>query len=89
MGLLRFLFITISILWLVRFLFRLVLPLILQRLFNKFQQQPGQNYQQQQPYRNYNQTKSGSVHVDYIPPKDKEAKAADKAGEFIDYEEIK
>ena len=31
----------------------------------------------------------GKISVDYVPPKDKEARAADKAGEFIDYEEVK
>jgi len=47
---------------------------------------------QQQANTQYNhQSKrpEGSVQVDYIPPKDKEARAADKAGEFVDYEEIK
>ncbi|WP_423147489.1 DUF4834 family protein [Rubrolithibacter danxiaensis] len=86
MGLLKFLFITICILWLVRFVFRLLLPLLLQRLFNKVQNQATQGTHRSYEY---SSKKQGSVHVDYIPPKDKEARAADKAGEFVDYEEIK
>ncbi|TZF82241.1 DUF4834 domain-containing protein [Pedobacter sp. BS3] len=83
MGLLRFLFICICLLWIIRMVARFVLPLIFQNLVNKAQQ-PNQSYNK----KSYRQP-DGKVRIDYIPPKDKEARAADKAGEFIDYEEIK
>lgn len=84
MLLLRLLFITICVMWLIRMIVRLVLPMLFQNLMNKAQNQANQQYRKQSGRR-----PDGSLHVDYIPPKDKEAKAADKAGDFIDYEEIK
>ena len=84
MGLLKFLFITICILWLVRVIFRLLMPFIFQKLVSKVQQQAGQQYNRQQSRR-----PEGTIRVDYVPPKDREARAADKAGEFVDYEEVK
>jgi hypothetical protein len=66
--------------------FRLLLPIIFQKMVNKVQQQATQQYRQQN---NTNSRPEGKIRVDYIPPKDKEAKVADKAGDFIDYEEIK
>ena len=85
MGLLKFLFMTICILWLIRVVFRLLMPFIFQKLVSKVQQQAGQQYER----RTQNSRPQGSIRVDYVPPKDKEARAADKAGEFVDYEEIK
>ncbi len=71
--------------WLLKMVARVILPMIFQSLMNKAQTPPGQ-----QQYRKSNQPPSQSkLHIDFIPPQDKEAKAADKAGEFIDYEEIK
>ena len=94
MGLIKFLLITICILWLIRLVFRLLLPIIFQKLVSKVQQQGGQHFQQQ--YRQQNNTHQqqrnkaeGTLRVDYVPPKEKEARAADKAGDFVDFEEIK
>ncbi|MXV14435.1 DUF4834 family protein [Hufsiella ginkgonis] len=84
MGLIRFLLIAITVLYVIRLLVRLLLPMLFQRVINKAQQQAGQQYRQQ-----HTRSQEGSIRVDFIPPKDKEAKAADKAGEFIDYEELK
>jgi hypothetical protein len=60
--------------------------MLFQSLMNKAQNQAGT---QQQPYRRQYRKPEGKIHIDFIPPKDKEAKAADKAGEFVDYVEIK
>lgn len=88
MGLLRFLIISICILWIIRFIFRLVLPLLFKKLISKVQQQSGQQYYHQ--HHNHTTKKpEGSIRVEYVPPKEKEARAADKAGEFIDFEELK
>ncbi len=81
MGLLKFLFITICVLWLIRMILRLALPYIFQNLVKKAQQQAGQ-YQQQ-----YQNRADGRVKVDYVPPR--EPSGADRAGDFVEYEEIR
>jgi hypothetical protein len=83
MGLLRILFITIFVLWVIRVISRLLLPLLFQQVVNKARQQSGQSQQYQ------NRKPEGSIHVDYIPPHHKDPVPSDKAGDFIDYEEIK
>lgn len=88
MGLLRFLFIAIALMWVFRLVFRLIVPMLFQNIVHKAQGNGAQNQQQyRQTYKQNNP--DSSLRVDYVPPKDKEAKAADKAGDFIDYEEIK
>lgn len=80
--LLRFLFIVITVLWLIRVVVRLLIPVLFQQLVNKSRQQAGSQSQS-------NRRPEGSIHVDYIPPQAREPKPIDKAGDFIDYEEIK
>ncbi|MGV3509858.1 MAG: DUF4834 family protein [Sphingobacteriaceae bacterium] len=85
MGLLKFLFITILVLWLIRMIVRLLLPILFKKMVSKAQEHVNTQYrQQEQPRR-----PTGKISVDYVPPKDKEARAADKAGDFIDFEEVK
>ncbi len=86
---LKFLIITICILWIVKVLVRWILPYLLQRVVNRAQDQARHQQQYQQKYRREGSKASPRVHIDYIPPKDKEARAADRAGDFIDFEEIK
>jgi flagellar basal body-associated protein FliL len=81
MGLLKILFIIICVLWLLRVLARLLLPLIFQNIITKAQNQANQRYQQQ------NSEPDGRIRVDYMPPKAKSK--VDDAGDFVDYEEIK
>ena len=85
MGIVKFLFITIMILWLIRVLLRLVFPLVLKSVFGKMQQQqqPGQKRQQQQSSK-----PEGSISIDYVPPQPKQGNA-DKLGDFVEYEEVK
>ena len=83
MGLLRFLLITITILWLIRLVARIVLPMIFQSFVKKAQQQTQTQYRE--PYRK----PEGSINIDYIPPVKKDGKGPDTAGDFVDYEEIK
>lgn len=85
MALLKFLFIIICVLWLVKALVRFILPLIFQKMINKAQQQVHTQYRRERT----SQRPAGKISIDYIPPKDKEARAADKAGDFIDFEEVK
>jgi len=85
MGIVKFLFITIMILWVIRVLLRLVFPLVLKSVFGKMQQQqqPGQNRQQQPSAK-----PEGSISIDYVPPQPKQGNA-DKLGDFVEYEEVK
>lgn len=80
MGIIKFLFITIMILWVVRILLRLVFPLVLKSIFGKMQQQPAQQQAHRKP--------EGSISIDYVPPGQKRGNA-DKLGDFVDYEELK
>lgn len=82
MILLKFLFITICVLWLLKMVARLLLPMFFQKMMTKAQNQANQRYQQQrQP------NPDGRIRVDYMPPKEKNR--GDNAGDFVDYEEIK
>jgi hypothetical protein len=81
--LLRFLFIAIAILYIVRAIVRWLLPMLFQSVINKAQQ----NQSQQQNY-NRREQPNGRVKVDYMPENNK-GKFPDSEGEFIDYEEVK
>lgn len=83
MGFIRYLFIAIMVLWIIRVLLRLVFPMILKSVFGKMQQQSGQAGQQQQ-----SRKPEGSISIDYVPPQPKHGNA-DKLGDFVEYEEVK
>jgi len=88
--LLKFILVTILVLYLIKMLARILLPLLFQKVINKAQEQVNKQYGGQQQYSNFQQSRpTGKLKVDYVPPKEKEARAADKAGDFIDFEEIK
>jgi hypothetical protein len=76
----RFLLISILIIYIIRSLVRLLLPMLFQSVINKAQQQ------NQQQYRRPNQPE-GKVKVDYIPTT--KSSIPDSEGDFVDYEEIK
>ncbi|WP_443945457.1 DUF4834 family protein [Pedobacter sp. AW1-32] len=83
MALIKFIFITILVLWIIRMLIRLILPMLFNNLASKMQQQAsGQQYQQQK------RKPEGKISIDYMPPKPDQSKT-DKLGDFVDYEEIK
>jgi hypothetical protein len=83
-GLIRFLFITIGLLYLVRAIVRWALPMLFQSVINKAQQQ-----QQQANYKSTQQQKpNGRITVEYVPDAQK-SKIPDNEGDFIDYEEVK
>jgi len=79
---LDFIFIAIFVIYIIRSLIRIVLPMLFQNVVNKAQQG-----QQQQNYRSQEKP-TGRVKVDYIP-KGKKNTVPDTEGEFVDYEEIK
>jgi hypothetical protein len=84
MGLIRFIFITIFILWTVRLLLRLVFPVVLRSIFGKMQQSAGEQAAPQQRKR-----AEGSINIDYMPPAQKKKGNSDNLGDFVDYEEVK
>jgi hypothetical protein len=79
----RFLFISIGILYLIRAIIRWMLPMLFQSVINKAQQQ------QQTNYNNSQKQPTGRVKVDYVPQDSKKGKFPDSEGEFVDYEEVK
>jgi len=84
MGIIKFLFITILILWVIRVLLRLVFPMVLKSVFGKMQEQQAQQNGQQQR----SSKPEGSISIDYVPPQPKHGNA-DKLGDFVEYEEVK
>lgn len=82
MALLKFLFITICILWLIKMIVRVLLPFAFQKMMTKAQNQANQRYQQQN-----HPAPDGRIRVDYMPPKEKNL--GENAGDFVEYEEIK
>jgi hypothetical protein len=83
MLLIRFLIISICVLYIIRSLMRYLIPALFQSVINKAQQQA----QQQEHYREPRKHE-GAVKVDYIP-EGKKSKLPDSEGEFVDYEEVK
>ena len=79
MVLLRFLIISILILYVVRTIMRLLAPFLFQSVVNKAQQQQNAN-RAEKP--------TGRIKVDYIP-EGKKSNIPDTEGEFVEYEEVK
>ncbi len=89
MSFLKFIMITLLVLWLIRILLRLVFPMMLRNIFGKMQQQQ----QQQQSTGGRSAPREpkkpeGSISIDYMPPIPKQGNT-DKLGDFVDYEEVK
>ena len=83
MAIVKFIFISILVLWLIRMLIRLILPMLFSNLASKMQQQASGQSQQQQR----RSEPEGSISIDYMPPK--QTGKTDKLGDFVDYEEVK
>ncbi|HYH55734.1 MAG TPA: DUF4834 family protein [Anseongella sp.] len=88
MKFIQFLIVFFAIFFLVRLLFRALLPGLLRMAARKMSSQFSRQYQQyEEPAQ---QQKVGDVKVEYVPPKKKEKTAAGKkAGDFIEFEELK
>lgn len=90
MGLLRFLLITIFVLYIVRVLARIFLPFLFRKAAERMtENMNGQGGQQQRNYQTTQRKPEGTISVDYIPPQEKKKPKLDKAGDFVDYEEVK
>lgn len=82
MGIIKFILITLLIIYILRIILRLVFPMILKSMLSKVQQQAAN-----QP--GARSTKpEGSISIDYMPPSPQTRKT-DKLGDFVDYEELK
>jgi hypothetical protein len=81
----RILIASICILYIVRSLARIFLPMLFNSVINKAQEQARQ---QQQNYQQQQQRPDGRIRVDHIPD-GKKSSVPDSEGEFVDYEEIK
>lgn len=94
MGLLKFLFIIIAVLWLVRVVARLLFPWAMRKMTEKVMGDTRRQYQYKSTtFRgsgpdNRHQP-DGKIRIDYMPPQDKPKNGAKNAGEFVDFEEIK
>ena len=84
---LSFLLTALLVLYIVRSLARILLPMLFQSVINNAKQQhpPASS---QQNYRTNSNTSQGKVRVDYVPDS-KKGSVPDSEGEFVDYEEIK
>ena len=91
MGLLKFLFIAIAILWLVRVVVRLLFPWAMRKMAQKIMGDAAQQQYQHHHNRSRSQQprQDGNVRIDYMPPRDKTKQGAKSAGEFVEFEEIK
>jgi len=89
---LRILFIAIVILTLLRLAITRLLPWALRRFARKMQENAFKA-SQQSPHDSYQRRPKepkteGKINIDYVPPQPKPAPGAQKAGEFVDFEEI-
>lgn len=92
MGFLKFLFIAIVILTLLRMVITRLLPWALRRFARKMQEKAFGSYQQppNNPYQQRSEPRKpeGKINIDYVPPQAKPSPGAQNAGEFVDFEEI-
>lgn len=95
MGFLKFLFIAIVVLWVLRVVAAHLLPWIIRRFASKMQEQAyrefqsqNKQYNQQNP-REHQRKTEGKINIDYIPPQPPTNSGANTAGEFVDFEEVK
>lgn len=89
---LKFLLIAILVLWVIRMVARLIFPWAMKKAAEKIMsQQQYQPYQgqQQRAQRSQQTQPDGSVQIDYVPPKTKAGKGPQKAGEFVEFEEVR
>lgn len=84
MYFIRFLLIAILVLYVIRNLARILLPMLFQSLVNKATQQHQQQYRSEASQKK----PEGRIKVDYIP-ETKKSSVPDSEGEFVDYEEVK
>jgi hypothetical protein len=89
MGFLKFIMITIFVIWVIRIILRLVFPMVLKSVFGKMQQQASAGASAGRgPAYKENPKPEGAISIEYMPPQPKKGNA-DKLGDFVEYEELK
>jgi len=85
MGVIKFILVTLLIIYIIRIILRLIFPVVIRNMFSKVQQHAENQARQQ------NERPEGSISIDYMPPQSKAGKtgSTDKLGDFVDYEEVK
>lgn len=101
--LLKFLLIAIAILWLLRLVGRFLFPWAIRKAAERMMQgQQGASGYKKTHYRSpfegrgagarggnrQSQQADGKIRIDYVPPRD-DRQGPQKAGEFVDFEEVK
>jgi len=86
MGLIKFILISVLVMYIIRIILRLIFPVVLRSMFSKVQQQAA-NQSRQQNSQRYSKPE-GDISIEYVPPREKKGNS-DKLGDFVDYEEIK
>ncbi|SEM77660.1 protein of unknown function [bacterium A37T11] len=86
MGLLKVLVISILLLWVIRAVATWFFPWAFRKLSDKVQQEANRQSQNKQSSPGY---REGELRVDYIPPKKEKKMVSRKAGEFVEFEDIK
>ncbi|MEJ2903736.1 DUF4834 family protein [Pedobacter panaciterrae] len=86
MGLIKFILISVLVMYIIRIILRLIFPVVLRSMFSKVQQQAAN--QSRQPNNQRYSKPEGDISIEYVPPREKKGNS-DKLGDFVDYEEIK
>jgi len=81
MGLLRTILIIIIVYYVLKFVSKYILPIILKKAVNKVQKDMNSQFENE----NHKSTKIGETSVDYAP---KNNSSNNNVGEYIDYEEL-
>lgn len=94
MAFLKFLFIAILVLWVVRMVAARLFPWLLRRFATKMQEQAYREFQAQAQRqasgpREHQRKAEGKINIEYIPPQPPNQRGAKEAGEFVDFEEMK
>ncbi len=83
-GFIKTLFIIIAVWYLIKFLVRIFLPILIKKAVSK----AGQNFQQQQnQYTNSRRYSDNEIRIDTEVP-NKRPREKKKVGEYVDYEEL-
>ena len=83
-GFIKTIFIIIAFWYLIKFLTKIFLPIIIKKAMNK----AGQNFQQQQQqYNNARRQNNNEVRIDTDVPNQR-PREKKKVGEYVDYEEL-
>ena len=81
-GVLNTIFVIMLIYYGIKFIGRLIIPI----LFQKVVKNAEEKFKQQQGFQNYNTTKEGETTIDKKP--NEQNKSNNSVGEYIDYEEV-